>query len=228
MITSNAKKKIKEFNRIGLHYNLVADAVYNKRKTMKSPFNKKYLKYIIAGLISFDMGRMMGDNRTRYGFKTGEFAALLARKLSKIQRPIYHLIVSDLNLTRLDIEKESQCIKKAYEVLAKGGLEGLNRREGNFHVGATKILHFLNPDVFLIIDKYARVAFRSYHAKSFKKATQPGNAADRYIACLKCAKKDILDYGVDNFRALEPRTPVGRIYDKLTFITGLQYTSIQP
>jgi hypothetical protein len=37
---------------------------------------------------------------------------------------------------------------------------------------------------------------------------------------MKCAKEDILNYGVDNFRALEPETPLARIYDKLTFITG--------
>ena len=64
MITSNAKEKIEKFNSIGLHYNLAAEAVYKKRSSLNSSFNKKYLQYIIASLIAFDMGRMMGDNRT--------------------------------------------------------------------------------------------------------------------------------------------------------------------
>ena len=64
MITSNAKEKIKKFNSIGIHYNLVADAVYKKRAYLGSPFNPEYLQYIVAGLIAFDMGRMIGDNRT--------------------------------------------------------------------------------------------------------------------------------------------------------------------
>jgi hypothetical protein len=229
MITSDAKEKIEKFNSIGLHYNLVADAVYKKRTSLDSPFNKQYLQCIIAGLIAFDMERMMGDNRTsRYGIKAGGFAELLALKLSKIRQRISHLIISDLNLTNLDIEKERQRITYAYDALAEGGTDGLNRRSGKFHVGATKILHFLNPDAFLIIDKYAAKAFRSHHANSFRKMTQPGYTADKYIDCMKCAQKDILDYGVDNFRALEPETPIARIYDKLTFISGSQYASVQP
>ena len=63
-IVAGAKTKIEKFNSIGLHYNLAAEAVYKKRSSLNSPFNKKYLQYIIAGLIAFDMGRMIGDNRT--------------------------------------------------------------------------------------------------------------------------------------------------------------------
>jgi hypothetical protein len=222
MILARAKGKIEEFNSIGLHYNLVADAVYKKRTDLDSPFNKKYRQYIIAGLIAFDMGRMMGDSKTRYSIKAGDFAALLAQKIDKIHKPISHLIVSDLNLTNLDIEKERQRITDAYEVLAEGGKDGLNRREGecDFHVGATKILHFLNPDAFLIIDRNASNAFRSHHHVSFKNSTQPGYSANKYVDCMIYAKEDILDYGVDNFRALDQETPMARIYDKLTFITG--------
>jgi hypothetical protein len=221
-ILAGAKGKIESFNSIGLHYNLVADAVYKKRTSLDSPFNKQYLQYIIAGLIAFDMGRMMGDNRSRYDIKAGSFAELLAQKLSKIRQRISHLTVSDLNLTNLDIEKERQRITYAYEVLAEGGIDGLNRREGggDFHVGATKILHFLNPEAFLIIDSNAAKAFKSDHGIRFRNTTQPGYAADKYIACMKCAQQDILDCGVDNFHALEPETPMARIYDKLTFITG--------
>jgi hypothetical protein len=86
MITSNAKEKIGEFNSIGLHYNLVADAVYKKRTDLDSPFNPEYLPYIVAALISFEMERMMGPNRaSRYDIKAGGFATLLSQKLAKIQ-----------------------------------------------------------------------------------------------------------------------------------------------
>jgi hypothetical protein len=219
MITSNAKDKIEGFNSIGLHYNLVADAVYKMRSSLDSPFNSQYLKYIIAALISFEMERMMGPDRTsRYDREVGGFATLLAQKLAKVQPLISHLTRS--NLTSLDIEKERESITAAYEMLAEDGVDGLNRRKGGFHVGATKILHFINPDGFLIIDSNASRAFRSHHDISFRNTTQPGYTADKYIACMKCAQEDILVYGVDNFLALEPETPMARIYDKLTFITG--------
>jgi hypothetical protein len=219
MITSNAKEKIEKFNSIGLHYNLVADAVYKKQASLDSPFNPGYLQYIVAALISFEMERMMGPDRcSRYDREAGGFATLLSQKLEKIKPLMGHLIGS--TLASLDIQKEKQNIVDAYEVLAEGGKDGLNRRKGEFHVGATKILHFINPDAFLIIDSNASKAFRVYHGASFRNTTQPGYSSANYIACMERAKQDIHDYGEDNFRELEPGTPIGRIYDKLTFITG--------
>jgi hypothetical protein len=219
MITSNAKEKIEKFNSIGLHYNLVADAVYKRRETYDSPFNPEYLQYIVAALISFEMERMMGPDRaSRYDSKEGGFATLLSQKLEKIQPLISHLILS--TLTNLDIQKEKQNIAEAYEVLAEGGKQGLNQRKGEFHVGATKILHFLNPNAFLIVDSNAARAFRCFHGIGFRNTTQPGYSSANYIACMKCAQQDIRDYGVDQFRALQSETPLARIYDKLTFITG--------
>jgi hypothetical protein len=219
-ILVGAKEKIARFNSIGLHYNLVADAVYKKRETLESMFNQEYLPYIVAALISFEMERMMGPDRaSRYDIKAGGFATQLSQKLEKIQPLLLHLTSS--NISNIDIQKERHKIAEAYEVLAKEGEDGLNRREGQFHVGATKILHFLYPNVFLIIDSNAAKAFGlPPHQISFRNTTQPGYTADKYIDCMKCAQKDILDYGVDQFCALEPETPLARIYDKLTFITG--------
>ena len=198
MITSNAKEKIEKFNSIGLHYNLVADAVYKKRASLGSPFNPEYLQYIVAALISFEMERMMGPDRaSRYDIKAGGFATLLSQKLEKIQPLITHLIGS--TLTSLDIQIERQNITEAYEVLAKGGEDGLNKREGQFHVGATKILHFLNPNAFLIIDSNAARAFQLCHEIGFRNTTQPGYGSSKYITCMKCAKQDIHDFGVDQF-----------------------------
>ena len=37
---------------------------------------------------------------------------------------------------------------------------------------------------------------------------------------MECARADILDYGLEDFMALEEGTPITRIYDKLTFVTG--------
>ncbi len=49
MITTNAPTKIKLFNKLGLHYNLVADSVYAYRSSIKDPFSPEYMPYIIAG-----------------------------------------------------------------------------------------------------------------------------------------------------------------------------------
>ncbi len=44
-ITENASEKIAFFNKIGLHYNLVAETVYSVRQTCGGPFNSAYLPY---------------------------------------------------------------------------------------------------------------------------------------------------------------------------------------
>ena len=221
MITTNAHEKIRHFNKIGLHYNLVADAVYGARDSIGDPFSMEYMPYITAGLVSFDMSRMMGaDSKSRYDREAGGFAALLEKKIEAIRPYISHLV--NTRIDKADLQSEKENIKKAYVVLSSAGKDGLNQRgnSNHFHVGATKILHFINPYVFIIIDSNASRAFKKAHNVGFLGTTQPGYSSDKYIECMECAKIDILEYGIDDFMAIEEGTPIARIYDKLTFITG--------
>ena len=67
MILSNANEKINRYNQLCVHYNLVADGVYKARSSRNDLFSIDYLPYIVAALISFDLGRMMGEGRkTKY------------------------------------------------------------------------------------------------------------------------------------------------------------------
>lgn len=109
---------------------------------------------------------------------------------------------------------------KSYVILSSAGKDGLNRRGGGFHVGATKILHFINPEAFIIVDSNAARAFKLSHHVRFRNTTQPGYSSDKYIDCMEHAKRDILNFGVTEFCALEKGVPMARIYDKLTFMTG--------
>jgi len=90
----------------------------------------------------------------------------------------------------------------------------------SFYVGTSKILHFLNPELFIIVDSNAARAYRAAWQLPFRNTTQPGYSAELYVECMNREKVDISDYGVDKFRNLEPNTPITRIYDKLTFVTG--------
>jgi hypothetical protein len=76
--------KVARFNAIGLHYNLVADQIYEKRKGT-DPFDRSFLAYIIAGLLSFNMGRagMMGGKP--YELKGNSFALRLSSKLQVLK-----------------------------------------------------------------------------------------------------------------------------------------------
>lgn len=217
-ILRDAKEKVKKFDQIGLHYNLVAKEIYCERRKYTAPeglFKRPFLRYVIAGLISFDMGRMMGEKREKvYEFEDDHFAARLERKLSKVRadlEPLMNLNLADRNL---DLGQHEQAIRKAYEELSRKGDDSLDMKHRHFHVGATKVMHFLNPELFIIIDSNAIIAFRKAHS------IKSGHPSQEYFQCMTSARLDILTYGVEEFRALDPDTPITRVYDKLTFMTG--------
>lgn len=219
MITSNAQNKIVEFNSMGLHYNLVAGSIYEARSSLSDLFGEEYLPFIVAGLISFDMGRMMGKGANlKYDIELGGFATRLFNKLQVIKPWIENLV--NEHLVDADLAMGSDDIAAAYEELAGGGHDSLHHGGKRFPVGATKILHFINPELFIIVDSNAARAFRSFHSVDFKNTTQPGYSSVKYMKCMSCAKQDIIDFGISDFRSLEPNTPIARVYDKLTFVTG--------
>jgi hypothetical protein len=47
MLFANAPVKLKRFNAYCLHYNLVADAAYEKLKKVNDPFSIEYRPFII-------------------------------------------------------------------------------------------------------------------------------------------------------------------------------------
>ncbi|MFA5321442.1 MAG: hypothetical protein WC373_02115 [Smithella sp.] len=220
MITSNASSKIARFNATGYHYNFVVERIYVYRERCANPFGADYLPYIVAGLISFDIGRMMGEGtEQKYDISKDGFATKLFNMLQGVEGYIGHL--ADSSILDIAINKETASIKRAYNILSGKGKDGLHSNiEKSFHVGATKILHFMNPKLFIIIDSNAARAFRESHHVPFKNTTQPGYTADLYIECMRHVQQDIKDFGFDNFQNLEPDSPITRIYDKLTFATG--------
>lgn len=211
LILRNAKQKIDDFNRIGLHYNLIAKEVYRKRRSCADPFSQSFARHIIAGLISFDMGRLMGKVEEAYDFEGKGFGSRLKLKLSTIRPNLERLMKR--SLAEIDLNKHVRDILEAYHELAVDGEGALNNR-GHFHVGATKILHFLNPELFIIVDSNAAKAFREAHN------VKAGYSSQRYLERMKLARQDIRGFPLGAFKALEPDSPITRIYDKLTFITG--------
>lgn len=217
-ILENAMEKIKKFDHIGLHYNLVADQVYKMRfRKGTDPFSQSYIRYLIAGLISFDMGRMMGSGK--YEIKYEGFARRLYRKITQIQTICEQII--DSKIIQIDLNHHSSAIENVYHILSENGEGALNEdNKDHFYVGATKILHFLNPNLFIIVDSNAAKAFRKTHNVRYRKGTQPGYTKEKYLECMTRVKEDITAFGLEDFKALDPNTPITRIYDKLTFISG--------
>lgn len=215
-ILDNAANDIASFNEIGLHYEIISKAVHEERNRLAAPFSLEFIRYITAGLISFDMGRLMGT--AKYSFDRG-FASRLNDKLQEI-RPLVEPLTS-LSLPKADLNGLGDNIKHSYRILASRGDGALDSNPNKaFHVGATKILHFLNPELFIIIDSNAARVFRKYWNLPFRKSTQPGYTPELYLECMKKVQSEIIGYGVEEFRNLELDTPVTRIFDKVTFVIG--------
>jgi hypothetical protein len=222
-ILQNADSKIKQFNymRKGPRYNQAAGQIYTERlKGNVNPFGSNYAQHIISGLIAFDMARAGMMGKSPHNTAPGFFAYRLMNKLATI-KPLLEPII-DCSITEINITACNNDIIKAYKELAAGGSGALHAKGKHFDVGATKIMHFLNPNLFIIIDRNAAEAYRISHNIDYKKkpVPVPGYSPEKYISCMECAQKDIQSYSIERFKALENSTPLTRIYDKLTFVTG--------
>lgn len=165
------------------------------------------------------MGRMMGKGlEQKFDVHKKGFASKLLEKMDAIKPYINPLV--DKTIVDFEVDNDSESIRNGYDILSKGGREGLHNKGNNFHVGATKILHFINPHFFPIIDSNAAKTFRELYNFPYRKSTQPGYSGDRYLRSMMKIKEVILNYGLEKFRTLEPGTPTLRIFDKLTFAYG--------
>lgn len=219
MLLQDLSGKIARYNQLCLHYDLVANAVYGAWRESQAPFSGEYRPYLIAALLVFDMGRMMGKGpERRYDVAAGGFAARLERKLLQVRRLLEPVI--GCSLFEIDLPAHRSRIGQAYNALAADGTDGLHEQGKAFHVGATKILHFLNPEVFIIVDANAAKLLKAEFHIPYRSAMQPGYSAIRYVRALVEVQEWIQGYGVERFRALEPGTPALRIFDKMAFVCG--------
>ena len=217
MILDRADIAIAEYNRGGLHYNLVADAIYRARETM-DPFSAEYEPYIVAGLIAFDMAPWMGAG-DRYEANGTGFRARLRTKMRTVRERLKGVPL--VCLRQIELASFDNEIKEAYDCLAAPGVGALHGVPvKRFHVGATKILHWVAPALFIILDRDVASAFSKHHAVKFAKSTRPGYTAEKYFSCLHHAQAEIEAYGYERFRRLEPATPLARLFDEVAFVAG--------
>jgi|HubBroStandDraft_6_1064221.scaffolds.fasta_scaffold402871_2 hypothetical protein len=218
MILSNPESAVAQYNRVGLHYNLVAEGIYRARVGI-DPFSGEYERFIIAGLIAFDIERMMGQG-DKYATDGPGFRGRLKVKMRAIREAVGDLSVSCLN--KIDLAANTSRIEAAYNCLAAAGDGALNADSADqFHVGATKILHWIIPSLFIMVDTNVAVAFRKHHQVNYRKGTQPGYTARKYVDCLQHAQDEIRAYGVEKFFRIELGTPLARLFDKVAWVAGL-------
>ncbi len=229
-ILNQAKEKISYFNAIGIHYEAVYHYVINRRNKTDEIYTDDYIDDIVAGLISFDMQRMMGNVKyLRDGDKS--WAARLKKLLDKNKKVLQDL--RPYTLPEIDLSNQAICNKiiRLFENLSQSGPKGLNLI-GNrrFPVGASKILHFLIPDLFIIIDSNARKELSYFYG--IKKNRELDG--DLYLEVMRLYQNELQNWTSEkkdkNFKKLQnldtsfkrfssrQKVPIPRIIDKCTFV----------
>jgi len=233
-ILKNASEKVERFNRIGVHYEAVYHHVIRRRLAISEIYNNEYIDCLVAGLISFDMQRMMGKKKYLAGGDES-WAVRLKNKLDAHRSELDLLFTN--RIQDIDLEKEGlrTTIASIFDDLSKPGLDGLSKRnvKESFPVGASKILHFLIPDLFVIVDSNARRELALYH--DFPKSKMDGHL---YHQAMKTYQLELFAWkdrysdnefdrlietdGVWRLYCGERSTPIPRIIDKCTFV-GREY-----
>ncbi len=84
-----------------------------------------------------------------------------------------------------------------------------------FVVGATKALHFLNPELFLIVDK--NVAAKLHQHTPLLPMSATNYTGFDYALALRVVASAVRGYGVSRLRYLQAGQPALRIVDKILF-----------
>ena len=238
MILDTARKKINKFNSIGIHYEAMYHYMLRRRTNTADIYNQHYIDVIIAGLIIFDMQRFLGKTTSmekRYFTECSSgkdtWARFLRQKLDKHRSFLWAIQKERLESVNLNCKFYRKRIVLLFDELAAKD-NGLSRRKKeNFPVGASKILHFLIPDLFIILDSNAQRELRKHHDRSFSSNNIDGK---KYLEGMELYKQELhdwkkrgndtdyqkliaLDLSWKQFCGCRP-TPLPRIIDKCTFV----------
>jgi len=191
-------------------YNQIALEVYEARRAIGDALSPQFQSRVLDGLIGFGIGIMIKGGRGALKARL-QICLDVARKSTSISQ------LRDCQLSTVDLAAIKPVITSAYDHFSlPGTLHPLKQS----HVAATKTLHWLFPDLFLMLDSNVAITFREHFGVKFRRSTQPGFSSDKYFCCLLGAQNEIRSFGVDRFRQLEWGTPETRIIDKIAFILG--------
>jgi len=215
-ILENVAEKIKKYD--GCHksrkynsaYRRVLEARGGKHCLVDEEGNvsEKSLQVIEKALIDFEMG---GHGQMDRGFKDRLKQKLEAGETKEVLKKFRNVQIYSPNLKEIKSDAE-----KLYNTLSVSGEDGLSARKDCFDVGATKIMNFLFPDLFVIVDKNVKKALHKSGPLNFKKYW------DIMMICHEELDEWKKSHGtLGNLLELDSKpTTLTRIFDKCAFIMG--------
>lgn len=208
---------IEKYNHLCLHYNLIARSCYSCRLNMAHALSDDFFPYIISALIVFDMQRQMGRGlKQKYDKNENGFATRLGNVITR-NRTIFFELESQ-SIDTIDLRQHKKSISTLYDNFALKG--NLDNQDHAFDVGATKILHFIHPSLFPIIDSNSAGVLRDEFDIDYNNTGSPGYSYQRYINSMKEIQCFVNRHGKESLQSLDPVSPITRIFDKLAFVEG--------
>ena len=229
VIFENAKNKIEYYNNLpkAETYNQAYKKVLSARKGSSSLVNddgnisEESLKILEYGLRKFEMNRFnqMGN----------AFREKLSKKLQKGEIMEILKNLRDLRIESEEWKEHKDEIEKLYRELSTEGESSLHTGKKRFDVGATKIMNFLFPELFVMLD--SNVA-KTLNQLGLIKIRRRGSTYDFsfeiYWQVMKICKMELEEYQKrhGDLQSLldmddEPTT-LTRIFDKCAFAMAKQ------
>lgn len=224
VVFENAKNKIKYYNNLpkAKVYNEACKKVLDARKGSSSLVNddgsisEDSLKIIVYGLRKFEMNRFNQMGNT--------FRERLSKKLQKDEIKEILRNLRDLRIESEEWKERKDDIRKLYNELSTEGEDSLHADKKRFDVGATKIMNFLFPELFVIVDKHVAETLKRLGLIEIQRKGSTYNFLfESFWQAMEICYKELEHYrkNHDNLQTLldmdSKPTTFTRIFDKCAF-----------
>jgi hypothetical protein len=213
MILEHVARRLAEYDRQSpRRYNVAADSVYSARR--ESGYGADgHVEAMVAGLEAFGMSRVMGTKADRRSKWTKRFQQRV-EIVTDVLRGL-----TEASLVTVNLETHRETISDCYELLSGASkVDSSIWRKGDrivkSPVGATKVLHWLVPELFIMVDANVRRAFKHYYPEISGK-----DSAGTYFEQMQAAQREIRELG-DELPPLCEDMPLARVFDKVAFMVG--------
>ena len=225
IIFENAAEKTKKYDsqRKGKQYNEAYWRVLNARAGNNSLVNgngnvsEQSVRAIEDTLKEFEMARF-GKMDWRFGGKLK----------SKLERNDIKEVLKEFRNLRIESQEWQRYrddVKKLYDTLSAEGSDGLSADGKRFDVGATKIMNFLFPELFVMVDKnVAKTLISLGVIKIPRKGGTYNFSFESYWQIMHICHEELqerrkLHGNIQSLLELDGKpTTLTRIFDKCTFI----------
>jgi len=217
-ILKNAEQKIVKFNSRSYGELALYHGILNARGDKKSLVDEAgnvsdgFLEMIEATLRGyFGMGKRMLNDK-------GGFIKNLSNKLESDEARNVLTKFSGKCISSPNLADYRSDVEVLYERLSAKGQDRLSQKDYRFCVGATKIMHCLFPELFVMLDKYVGCALGYLQGEY--------NNFEAYWATMNICRQELKEwqelYGsTDSLLRLDLKpTTLARIFDKCATIMG--------